>query len=203
MNYGEALEKALADFGGLRPFVAASKSGTDFADDRFIIPFFNRKFRLSYPDGEIEEVDGEEGYPEWLPILLMHYLSQADGTAVADTWITYRQLPGANLSEQRFMGMCINPLKRAFGEDIEGFKRGALALGGEGMNRSGDAAFRFRALPKVPMACILYLGDDEVAPAISVLFDASAPAYLPTEDLSLLGTYLNGMQKYRISAQEK
>ncbi len=197
MNYGEALGKALEDFGGLRPFVAASKSGVDFAGGNFIIPFFNRKFKLSYPDGEIEEVGGEERYPEWLRILLLHYLTQADGTALADTWIVYRQLPGASLFERRFMGMCINPLKQAFGEDIEGFKRGGLALGGEPITRSGDAAFKFKALPKVPMACILYLGDDEVQPSLNVLFDATASAYLPTEDLSLLGTYLNRMQRYR------
>ncbi len=198
MNYDEALEKALEDFGGLRPFVAASKSGTDFADGKFIVPFFNRKFRLSYPDGEVEEVDSnEESYPQWLRILLMHYLTQADGMALADTWIAYRQLPGASLFQQRFMNMCINPLKQAFGEDIEGFKRGGMALGGESMSRSGDASFRFLALPKIPMACILYLGDDEVQPSLSVLFDATAANYLPTEDLSLLGVYLNGMQRYR------
>ena len=197
MNYEDALEKALEDFGGLRPFIAASKSGTDFTDGKFTIRFFNRTFQVIHPDGEIEEVGNEEGYPQWLRILLLHYLTQSDGTSVTDNWIAYRQLPGANLFQQRFMNMCINPLKQAFGEDIEGFKRGGLALGGEPMTRTGDAAFRFLVLPKVPMACILYLGDDEVQPSLNVLFDATAPAYLPTEDLSLLGTYLNGMQRYR------
>ncbi len=197
MAHEDALEKALEDFGGLRPFVAAAKGGVDFADGKFIIPFFNRVFTLSYPEGEIGEADGEQGYPKYLRVLLMHYLSQADGTGVADTWIAYRQLPGANFFEQRFNNMCIDPLTQAFGEDIEGFKRGGEALGGESITRTGDAAFRFKALPKVIMACILYLGDEEVQPAVNVLFDASAIAYLPTEDLSLLGVYLNGMQRYK------
>ena len=197
MGYEEALGKALDDFGGLRPFVAASKSGTDFADGKFIIRFFSRTFRLSYPEGEVEEADGEEGYPKWLRILLMHYLIQADGTAVADQWVAYRQLPGGNFFEQRFMNMCISPLTKGFGEDLEGFKRGGMALGGDPITRTGDAAFRFLALPKIPMACILYLGDEEVQPSVNVLFDAAAFAYLPTEDLSLLGIYLNGMQRYR------
>ncbi len=196
MAYEEALNKALEDFSGLRPFVAASKSGTEFADGVFDIPFFNRRFRLSYPDGEVEEVDGEEGYPAWLRVLLLHYLTQADGTRLADTWITYRQLPGAGFFEQRFANMAINPLTRAFGNDLDGFKRGGLGLVGEPITRTGDAAFKFLALPKVPIACILYLGDEEVDPSVNVLFDASAVAYLPTEDLSLLGAYLNTMQRY-------
>ncbi len=40
------------------------------------------------------------------------------------------------------------------------------------------------------MACILYLGEDEIPPSINVLFDAAADTYLPTEDLSYLGLYL-------------
>ncbi|MBT4513306.1 MAG: DUF3786 domain-containing protein [Chloroflexi bacterium] len=197
MSFEDAVDKALEDFGKLSPFVAASKSGTDFKNGKFVVKFFNRTFLISHPDGEVEEVGGEEGYPKWLRVLLMHYLSQADGTAVADKWIAYRQLPGGNFFEQRFLNMSINPLTKAFGDDIEGFKRGCLALGGEPITRTGDAGFRFRALPKIPMACILYLGDEEVQPAVNVLLDAASFAYLPTEDLSLLGAHLNSMQRYR------
>ena len=197
MAHEDALIQALADFKTLRPFVAAAKAGVDMVDGKFIIPFFNRTYKLSFPEGELEEADDQQGYPKWLRVLLLHYLIQADGTGPADTWIAYRQLPGANFFEQRFNNMCINPLTEAFGHDLEGFKKGGEALGGEPITRTGDAAFRFKALPSVIMACILYLGDEEVQPAVNVLFDASAIAYLPTEDLSLLGVYLNGMQRFR------
>ena len=69
------------------------------------------------------------------------------------------------------------------------------------MSRSGDAAFRFLALPKIPMGCILYLGDEEVPASINMLFDAAAPHYLPTEDLSYLGIYLS--QALRGSLERK
>jgi len=95
------------------------------------------------------------------------------------------------------MSMAIGPLTKGFGNDLEGFKRAGTILGGEPITRTGDAGFRFLALPRIPMACILYLGDEEVQSSVNVLFDASAPAYLPTEDLSIVGTYLNSMQKYR------
>lgn len=197
MAYDIALEKALEDFKTLKPFVAAAKSGTDFAGGKFKVKFFNRTFLLSHPDGEIEEVASKGTFPAWLRIVMLHYLIQAEGTAVADHWITYRELPGAVFFERRFMSMAITPLTKAFGNDLEGFKRAGLVLGGEPITRTGDAGFRFLALPKIPMACILYLGDEEVQPSLNVLFDASAFAYLPTEDLSIVGTYLNSMQKYR------
>ena len=201
MGNEAALEKALEEFKDLAPYVAAAKSGTSFDDGKFTVKFFGRTFTISHPDGELEEIDGEgKPYPGWLRIVMLHYLLQSDGTAVADHWITYRQLPGANFFEQRFMNMAINPLTKGFGNDIDGFKRGGLALGGDPISRTGDAGFRFLALPKIPMACILYLGDEEVGPGVSVLFDAAATAYLPTEDLSLMGSYLNAMQRYKTPA---
>jgi len=125
----------------------------------------------------------------------MHYLIHADGTAVSGMWITYRQLPGAHLFEQRFASLVTRPMLERFGNDAEGLRQAALALGGRPMDRSGDAAFRFIALPKIPMGCILYLGDDEVSPSINVLFDGSAPHYLPTEDLTILGGLLHSALK--------
>lgn len=200
MAYDVALNKAREDFKGFSPYVAASKSGTDFSEGKFRVKFFNRTFLIGHPDGGVEEVGNGENISQQLQVLLLHYLTQADGTPVADKWIAYRNLPGAAFFAKRFMSMAIDPLTRAFGNDIEGFKRGGLALGGEPMTRTGDAAFRFLALPRIPVACILYLGDEEVQPSVNVLFDASAPSYLPTEDLSLLGTYLNTMHRYKTSA---
>lgn len=198
MAYDIALEKALAEFQTIKPYVAAAKSGTDFSEGAFKIKFFNREFLLSHPAGEIEEKGPSKALiPAWLRVVLLHYVVQADGTPIADYWIPYRQLPGAIFFEKRFVSMAIGPLTRAFGNDLEGFKRAGAALGGEPITRTGDAGFRFQALPRVPLACILYLGDEEVQPSVNVLFDASAPAYLPTEDLSILGSYLNSMQKYR------
>lgn len=188
--WGQALEKARKELPERSPFVLGAMSGCDFRDGEFRIPFFNKRYRVSFPGGEVREEEGEEP-AIWLKILLLHYLLTADGTPVADSWIAYRHLPGAALSEGRFLNMATKPLLGAFGQDLEGFKRAAEALGGVAMSRTGDAAYYFLAFPHVPVACLLYLGDEEVSPSVSILFDASAPHYLPTEDLSYLGSYLS------------
>jgi len=175
---------------GLSPHIAASMSGASFDEGRFTVPFFHRSFTIHLPGAKVTEVGSETAPPRLLEILLMHYLVNADGTPVSGMWITYRHLPGANLFEQRFTDMALQPLLDSFGNDAEGFRQAGLAIGGTPMSRTGDAAFRFMALPKIPMGCILYLGDDEVPPSINILFDAAAPHYLPTEDLSYLGLHL-------------
>jgi hypothetical protein len=191
MGLDVAYQKARKDMERLSPHVAASMSGASFNEGGFTIPFFHRTFTVHFPEVKVAEVGSDTLPPRFLEILLMHYLVNADGTPVSGMWVTYRHLPGANLFEQRFTNMALRPLLDSFGNDAEGFRQAALSIGGRPMTRTGDAAFRFLALPKIPMGCILYLGDDEVSPSINILFDAVAPHYLPTEDLSYLGLHLS------------
>lgn len=184
------LAAAWQELQSLSPFVVAAKSGADFQAGRFRLALFNRPIFVPWPRGQVAD-EGGEAVPPWLELLLLHYFVTADGTPVADQWIAYRQLPGAALFQGRFYNMAIRSLVPAFGHDREGFCRASEALGGIAMSRTGDAAYRFLALPHLPMSVILYLGDEEVAPSVNILFDASAPHYLPTEDLSYLGSYLS------------
>lgn len=191
MGLDSAYHKAIKDLKRIKPQVAAARSGASFDQGKFTIPFFHRSFFIHYPEVKIEEVGSDTPPPRWLEIILMHYLLTADGTPISGKWIAYRHLPGAFLFEQRFNSWALDPLVKAFGDDIDRFHQAALTLGGSPMSRSGDAAFRFLALPKIPLGLILYLGDEEVPPSIIILFDAAAPNYLPTEDLSYLGIYLS------------
>ncbi|MBI4289819.1 MAG: DUF3786 domain-containing protein [Chloroflexi bacterium] len=172
------------------PYVVAARSGADFQSGQFRIPFFNRTVLIPTPRGKVVDEEGK-ALPPYLELLLLHYLVTADGTPEADDWIVYRQLPGAGLFAARFQNMAVNSLLQAFGHDLDGFRRASEAMGGVSMSRTGDAAYRFLAFPHLPMGAILYLGDEEVPPSVNVLFDANAPHYLPTEDLSILGSYLS------------
>jgi hypothetical protein len=187
-----ALAKALEEMKGITPYAVASKSGTDYDGSKFRIPFFNHVFLVYYPDVKVVEEGNSAAVPQYLEIILLHYLLQSRGVAVADEWITYRQLPGSALFGARFQQMAVNPLLREFGNNVEAFKKAGEAVGGIPITRTGDAAFRFMALPRIPMACIFYQGEEGIPSSVNILFDAAVEHYLPTEDLSLLGVYLVG-----------
>jgi hypothetical protein len=190
-----ALAKALEEMKGIVPYAVSSKSGCDYDGSRFRMPFFNRVFLVSYPEVKVVEEGRSGPVPQYLEIILLHYLLQADGTPIADEWIAYRQLPGSALFGQRFAQMAVGPLLEAFGDDVEAFRRAGDALGGTRITRTGDAAFKFMALPRIPMACIYHQGEEGIPSSVNILFDASAANYLPTEDLSLLGVSLVGALK--------
>jgi hypothetical protein len=67
-----------------------------------------------------------------------------------------------------------------FGRDLKGFRKAAESLGGEAQNLA-DAAFRIPAFPKVPLYYLLWEGDDEFEPRISVLFDRSIESHLSAD----------------------
>ncbi|MCX6013127.1 MAG: DUF3786 domain-containing protein [Chloroflexi bacterium] len=185
-----ALQKAISKFALLNPIVTAARSGANYEKGIFRLKFYERVFLVAYPDARIEETGNNKVPQVWEQIILLHYLIQAKGTEVADNWVAYRHLPGASLFEKRFKQMTINPLLNTFGNDAGALKRAGNLLGGMPINRTGDAAFRFLAFPRIPVACILHLGEDEIPSSINVLFDEAAPDYLPTEDLSYVGMYL-------------
>ncbi|MGB3129953.1 MAG: DUF3786 domain-containing protein [Dehalococcoidia bacterium] len=187
-----ALAKAIDEMKGVTPYAVASKSGTDYDGSRFRIPFFNRVFLVYYPEIMVVEEGSSATVPQFLEIILLHYLLQARGVTVADEWIAYRQLPGSALFGARFQQMAVNPFLRTFGDDVEAFSKAGEALGGIPMTRTGDAAFKFIARPRIPIACIFYQGEEGIPSAVNILFDAAVEHYLPTEDLSLLGVYLVG-----------
>jgi len=64
------------------------------------------------------------------------------------------------------------PLLERYGEDLDGFESAAKYCGGESLDMA-DTAFRFLPFPRVPLYYLLWKGDAEFEPRISVLFDRS------------------------------
>jgi hypothetical protein len=195
-TYGPALNRAMAGFPSLDPGAVAARAAVTFeqedeASGRFLVPFFGRLHEVDWPSAVVRRVADREEADIATRILLLHYLLTADGTPMTSKWITFRQVPGGLGYDAAFQGRANLRLARAFGHDLAGFVAAATALGGERLD-FGDAAFSFRVLPRVWLAVILHLADEEFSANASVLFDASAHHYLPTEDLAVLAGMLAG-----------
>ncbi|UCF89990.1 MAG: DUF3786 domain-containing protein [Desulfobacterales bacterium] len=74
----------------------------------------------------------------------------------------------------------VAPLLQRYGHDIDGFKKTAAYLAGEPLDLA-DAAFRLRPFPRVPLYYLLWQGDEEFAPRISVLFERSIEKVLAAD----------------------
>lgn len=192
-----ALEKAAKELEEANPLVVAARSGATFEAGAFHLRLLDQPIVIRHPGLRLEEADSGREPPPEIRLLLLHYLLGAQGVPLADRWIAFRELPGGYVFEAAFENRCFRPLEETFRHDIEGFRRAGLVLGGTFMDRMGDAAFRFLALPRIALGCILYLGEEGLPPAVNIVFDAAAPSYLPTEDLAFLAEYLSGALRDR------
>jgi hypothetical protein len=190
-TYGPALRKAREAFSQANPRqlavnAAASYQPLGTGEGQFQVPVFGRIYHVDWPGGTVVQAAGSEPADVATAILVLHYLLTADGTPLASKWIAFRNLPGGLGYNAAFQGRANLRLAQAFGTDRAAFETAAARMGGERL-AFGDASFAFRALPRVWLAVVLNLADDEFPADANVLFDAAASHYLPTEDLAVLG----------------
>jgi hypothetical protein len=193
-TYGPALGRAESTFAELGPDAVAFRADVAFkplegGEGLFRVPFLGTQYDILWPTAHIVLTGRETEADIATRILLLHYLIHADGTPLASHWIAFRNLPGGLGYDAAFQKRASQRLAHKFGRDRTAFDKAARRLGAERL-AFGDAAFLFRALPRVWLAVILYLADEEFPPGANVLFDAAASHYLPTEDLAVLGGML-------------
>ena len=186
-----ALERAQSDWAAADPDLSATLAGCARAPDGLVVPFFGMPHLVSHPAGEVLRQKAgvtDPAHPS-VAIALIHYLLHSDGARPAGRWVAFRELPDALFYAQAFAGHAEGALADRFGQDANGFRRACLAQGGLPLDLA-DAAFSFQALPMLPLAVLLWEGDDEFPGQARILFDANAGRQLPTEDLSGLGDWL-------------
>lgn len=182
----EARDKAWREFKTLDPTWMSSRSGTSysFAERSFEVTLFDEAYIVPYPEGTVSRADGGEcgGREE---LIILHYLINADGTAVREQWVSYRDLPGARYHESAFYAETEGPLSRGLEGRLEALRAWADAHT-RPRDLPGDVATAWYVLPRVPLLLIFNEKDEEFAAGARMLFDITAPKYLPTEDLSVL-----------------
>ena len=186
-NLGETLQVARRNFSAARAESMADNSGCllDRENSRFTVPFLGQTYLLTYPDGLVTRQDTGEEVPLTTAILLLHYLSWSTGAALADSWISFKQLQSGSIYIDPFNKRAVLPFVKSFGARPHEFARAAELLGGQKADH-GHMSYRLPALPRVPLLYILWKGDEEFPPSGTILFDRHANAYLHTEDYAIL-----------------
>ncbi len=172
------------------PQEVARRSGTTLQGNVLHLEMLFRSYKVDVTNFEVQQVNGEETSP-FIQSVVLTYLQTADGRPSANRWISYRELPNGNFYHQAFQGYAPNRLTKRWGLDIEPFITACDTLGGERLDL-GDAGFAFRVLPRINIATVYWLGDEDFPSKASVLFDANVSYYMITDGLAILGNRLVG-----------
>jgi hypothetical protein len=139
------------------------------------------------------ELRGYDALDEPVPVFpqafLLYYLLTADGTPLANKWVSFAELPNGRMYNAAFQGYSGDEVVKSFGLKLDSFKSACHAAGGQQVEM-GSASFIFQALPRVPVMLTYWLGDEDFPSSCKVLFDSSACHYLPIDVCAILGSML-------------
>jgi len=188
INYAAAHEVALKRFRACSLEDIARCSGYPIDGNALAIDFLGGHYKVEYPSGNFEPVPISEGeLPVFTQILILHYLANPTEILDTGTLISYKELPGGAIYIKPFTGRAIDPLVKIFGSNPDRLLEVVTLLGGQ-PNGLGDVGVTLRVLPRIPLTLVLWRADDEFPASGNILFDASAPAILPTEDYAVLAS---------------
>lgn len=154
----------------------------------FRLSLFDSPTVITHPGFVGVNAEGDE-LPLPFQAVLAYYFHTSDGASLTGQWVSFADLPDGRMYNQAFLGYTGNELVKMFGLDVEAFKS-ACERGGGVATPIGDAAYRFYALPRLPMLINYWCGDEDFPSSCKILFDSSASHYLPTDVCAILGSML-------------
>ncbi len=113
----------------------------------------------------------------FLGLFIIIYLLKSKNIDISGQWISEKDMSGGLAF---FTGPHTIPTKmiaKKFGHDLEGFRQTCLDLGGSPLDMA-DAAFSFTIVPAVPVAVLLWKGDEEFPAEAKLLFDKTITEHM-------------------------
>jgi hypothetical protein len=208
-DYKQALKLSSDQLSDKNPDLVASFSGAVINRDEegrtlLIMDALNQRISLTWPDFTfVPEKLGAE-IPIQQQILFLHYLCGAWSSKGAKTigeWISFQEIPDGRFYMDAFQRRAKTPMVMTFGENPDLLLKVAMECSAAEPFDQGDVSVVVRALPLVPIALILWKGDEEFPPEGNILFDRSIIGILSAEDVA----WLSGMVVYPMigSAKQK
>jgi hypothetical protein len=124
----------------------------------------------------------EEELHPYFTLVVLVYLNEAKDIKPTHTWISEKDLKGGSTFFRGPHSLQVEELIHLFGEDLEAFLKTGKRLGGSEI-LYGNKGFALDVFPRIPLAYILWKGDVEFPPKISVLFDSTIELHLPLDIL--------------------
>ncbi len=174
-----------------RAVVIARSGATIDPQGNLRVEFLRREYMIDHTEWTVKRADDGAAPPALTHSLLLTYLYTADGTPPLDRWLGFRELPNGLFYAQAFQGYTGAELVRDLKGDVETFKQASEKLLGSALP-IGSAAYAFPVLPRLKLAVVMWAGDDDFPAQAQVLFQESAPHYLMTEGLAIIGNLLTG-----------
>ena len=159
------------------------------------LPYFNSHILI---DAEgIRRLDDVD-LTRWEMVFIYNHMAQGGTRTPTGRWKGFEELPNTISKIKTMSAQVESPLVDRFHGRLEALAQCAVGIGGKmvtGIENSADAAFRFQALPRVPVMVLFWDEDpdDGFAATAKLLFDETIIHHLDIESIVFLGERLRQM----------
>jgi len=151
----------------------------------FVLPVYNLRYLILPKAKKILRMEWndktvEEELPPFFYLMVLVYLTEAKETKPSHTWISEKDLRGGSTFFRGPHRLHVDELQELYGKNLDTFLKAGRRLGGSEI-LYGDRGFSLEVFPKIPLAYILWKGDEEFSPRIGVLFDSTIESHFPLD----------------------
>ena len=168
----------------------AARLGIQVSEVGYDIPFFNRRYTIT--EDSIADETGAAANHAVAVILCKYLLLCPQHQNGNDTLVTYKDFRDAAPYVIGFRNSAERPIAQSFSGKAAMLKERCLRLGGEifATEVACDLAFRFNALPKLPVMLLFNDADESFPSGCTLLFQKDASDYLDMECIAMIGSSL-------------
>jgi hypothetical protein len=155
------------------------------AREGFLLPVYHSRYLIVPKSRKILRVEWndqivEEELHPFFYLMVLVYLTEAKETKPTHTWVSEKDLQGGSTFFRGPHRLPVKELEDLCGMNPEAFLGIGKRLGGTEI-LYGDKGFALEVFPKIPLAYILWKGDEEFPPRVGVLFDSTISTHLPLD----------------------
>jgi len=151
----------------------------------FVLPVYNLRYLVLPKKKKILRMEWndqpvEEELPPFFHLMVLVYLLEAKDLKPSHRWVSEKDLKGGSTFFRGLHSLRSGDLEELCGKNPDAFLQVGRKLGGNEI-LYGDRGFALEVFPKIPLAYVLWKGDDEFPPKISILFDPTVQSHLPLD----------------------
>jgi hypothetical protein len=151
----------------------------------FLLPIYNRRYLILPKEKKVLRIEGndqpvEEDLQPFFHLMVLFYLTEAKKIKPSHAWVSEKDLKGGPTFFQGPHRLQVKEVEDLYGKNTDAFLLAGKRLGGHEI-LYGDKGFALEVFPKVPLAYILWKGDEEFPPKIGILFDSTIQSHLPLD----------------------
>ena len=121
--------------------------------------------------------DGNWDINTHFALFILHYLMTSKAIPISKEWVSEKDIPGGAAFFRGPHAVPTHLIVKSYGNNIAGFSRRCEQLHGIPLEIA-DQTYSFRIAPRIPVAVLLWEGDDEFPAESKILFDRTIGEHL-------------------------